>query len=62
MYRSPLEHMHCALAFQLLRDANYNILDGLTKIEQLEVRLLVRICSFALQTRPEPVWHDVSFL
>lgn len=41
VYRSPLEHMHCALAFRLLRDANYNILEGLTKIEQLEVRNLI---------------------
>ncbi|RLN10217.1 hypothetical protein BBJ28_00010392 [Nothophytophthora sp. Chile5] len=38
VYRSPLEHMHCALAFQLLKDPQCNILQGLTKIEQLEVR------------------------
>lgn len=45
VYRSPLEHMHCALAFQLLKDANYNILEGLSKIEQLEVIVCVRDVS-----------------
>lgn len=38
VYRSPLEHMHCALAFQLMKNPKCNILQGLTKIEQLEVR------------------------
>lgn len=37
VYRSPLEHMHCALAFQLMKDPACNILQGLTKIEQHEV-------------------------
>lgn len=40
-YRSPLEHMHCALAFQLLKSPKCNVLQGLTKIEQLEVRNLI---------------------
>uniref|UniRef100_K3WMW0 PDEase domain-containing protein n=1 Tax=Globisporangium ultimum (strain ATCC 200006 / CBS 805.95 / DAOM BR144) TaxID=431595 RepID=K3WMW0_GLOUD len=39
VYRSPLEHMHCAVAFQLLRNPKCNILQGLTKIEQLEMAL-----------------------
>ncbi|GMF28473.1 unnamed protein product [Phytophthora lilii] len=39
VYRSPLEHMHCALAFQLMKDPQCNILQGLTKIEQHEVGL-----------------------
>ncbi|KAG7378293.1 hypothetical protein PHYPSEUDO_010281 [Phytophthora pseudosyringae] len=38
VYRSPLEHMHCALAFQLMKDPQCNVLQGLTKIEQHEVR------------------------
>ncbi|ETI54541.1 hypothetical protein F441_02636 [Phytophthora nicotianae CJ01A1] len=41
VYRSPLEHMHCALAFQLMKDPQCNILQGLTKIEQHEVRNLI---------------------
>ncbi|KAH7468470.1 hypothetical protein KRP22_012071 [Phytophthora ramorum] len=41
VYRSPLEHMHCALAFQLMKDPECNILQGLTKIEQQEVRNLI---------------------
>ncbi|DAZ92577.1 TPA: hypothetical protein N0F65_012807 [Lagenidium giganteum] len=41
VYRSPLEHMHCALAFQLLKAPECNILQGLTKIEQLEIRNLI---------------------
>ncbi|TYZ64153.1 hypothetical protein PybrP1_004447 [[Pythium] brassicae (nom. inval.)] len=41
VYRSPLEHMHCALAFQVLKNSKFNVLQGLTKIEQLEVRNLV---------------------
>lgn len=41
VYRSPLEHMHCALAFQLLKNPKTNVLQGLTKIEQLEVRNLI---------------------
>ncbi|TDH66040.1 hypothetical protein CCR75_004887 [Bremia lactucae] len=41
VYRSPLEHMHCALAFQLMKDPQCNILQGLTKIEQHEVRHLI---------------------
>ncbi|KAE9344800.1 hypothetical protein PR003_g8267 [Phytophthora rubi] len=41
VYRSPLEHMHCALAFQLMKDPACNILQGLTKIEQHEVRNLI---------------------
>lgn len=41
VYRSPLEHMHCALAFQLIKDPQCNIFQGLTKIEQHEVRSLI---------------------
>ncbi|KAI9981941.1 hypothetical protein PInf_009724 [Phytophthora infestans] len=41
VYRSPLEHMHCALAFQLMKDPQCNILQGLTKVEQHEVRNLI---------------------
>ncbi|CAH0480167.1 unnamed protein product [Peronospora belbahrii] len=41
VYRSPLEHMHCALAFQLMKDPQCNILQGLTRIEQQEVRTLI---------------------
>ncbi|CEG47219.1 Cyclic nucleotide phosphodiesterase [Plasmopara halstedii] len=41
VYRSPLEHMHCALAFQLLKEPQCNILQGLTKVEQHEVRSLI---------------------
>ena len=37
VYSSPLEHMHCALAFQLMKDPRCNILQGLTKTEQREV-------------------------
>ncbi|KAF4321529.1 hypothetical protein BBO99_00001013 [Phytophthora kernoviae] len=41
VYRSPLEHMHCALAFRLMKDPQCNILQGLTKVEQQEVRNLI---------------------
>ncbi|CAH0484499.1 unnamed protein product [Peronospora farinosa] len=41
VYRSPLEHMHCALAFQLIKDPQCNILQDLTRIEQQEVRSLI---------------------
>jgi hypothetical protein len=40
-YRSPLEHMHCALAFQILKSPKANVLGGLTRIEQMEVRTLI---------------------
>ncbi|TMW67108.1 hypothetical protein Poli38472_012224 [Pythium oligandrum] len=41
VYRSPLEHMHCALSFQIMKNAKCNLLQGLTTIEQLEIRNLI---------------------
>jgi len=41
LYRSPLEHMHCALAFQIMKSPQSDILQGLSKIEQVEIRNLV---------------------
>ncbi|GLD98112.1 hypothetical protein PINS_up006809 [Pythium insidiosum] len=41
VYRSPLEHMHCAIAFQVMKNAKCDILEGLTRMEQLEIRNLI---------------------
>ncbi|ETW04423.1 hypothetical protein, variant [Aphanomyces invadans] len=40
-YRSPLENMHCAVAFELLHSAECDILATLSDVEEIEVRNLI---------------------
>ncbi|CAK4783330.1 unnamed protein product [Aphanomyces euteiches] len=40
-YRSPLENMHCAVAFELLHSNECDILATLTDVERIEVRNLI---------------------
>ncbi|RHZ14693.1 hypothetical protein DYB26_015542, partial [Aphanomyces astaci] len=37
-YRSPLENMHCAVAFELLHSRECDILATLSDVERIEVR------------------------